>query len=63
MYKNLEKIRKEKKLSTADLAKVINKSAVNYYKKEKGLVSVSVKEAILIAQFLNNRIEYLFKEL
>ena len=51
MYKNLEILRKTKKLTIDDMAKVISKSPANYYKKEKGDVSITVKEAILIAHF------------
>ena len=62
MYKNLEIIRKEKKLTINDMAKVISRSPANYFKKEKGKVSITVKEAILIAKFLNKDIEFLFQE-
>ena len=62
MYKNLVRIRKKKKYTIYDLAKVINKSPANYYKKEKGEVVFSLKEALKIANFLNEDVELLFKE-
>lgn len=62
MYINLENIRKEKSLTIETMAKVISKSPANYYKKEKGKVTISVKEAILISKYLNEDIEFLFEE-
>lgn len=62
MYKNLEAVRKNKKLTIEDMSRIISKSPANYYKKEIGSVTVSIKEAILIAKFLNEDIEFLFKE-
>lgn len=62
MYKNLEVIRKRKKLTINDMSKIISKSPATYYKKEIGKVTISVKEAILIARKLNKEIEYLFEE-
>ena len=62
MYKNLEQIRKRKRLSIKDMAKVISKSPANYYKKEIGKVSITLKEAILISKFLEEEIEILFEE-
>lgn len=62
MYKNLEKLRKEKNLTIADMAKIIQKSPANYYKKEMGKVTVSIQEAILIARYLNQDVVYLFDE-
>lgn len=62
MYKNLEKTRKEKCLSIDNMAQVIHRSPANYYKKEKGIVSITIKEALLIAHFLNEKVEFLFEE-
>ena len=62
MYRNLEKIRKQKGLTIDNMAKIIHRSPANYFKKEKGMVSITVKEAISIANFLNQKIEWLFKE-
>ena len=62
MYKNLEEVRKKHCLTINDMAKVISKSPVNYYKKEKGSVAITIKEALLISKFLNEKIEYLFSE-
>lgn len=63
MYKNLEITRKRKCLTIKDMGKVILKSPANYYKKETGKVTVTVKEAIIISDFLNEDIRYLFKEI
>lgn len=63
MYKNLEKIRKERNLSLTEMGRVIAKSPANYYKKEKGEVAITVKEAFLIAKYLKKDIEFLFQEL
>lgn len=62
MYKNLEITRKKRNLTINDMAKVISRSPANYFKKEKGIVTITVKEAILIAKFLNKDIEFLFEE-
>ncbi len=62
MYKKLAEIRKKKQLTIEDMAKVICKSPANYYKKEQGKVSTTVKEAISISRFLNVPIELLFKD-
>lgn len=62
MYRNLEKIRKQKGLTIDNMAKIIDRSPANYFKKEKGYVSITVKEALLIANFLGEKIETLFKE-
>ncbi len=62
MYRNLETVRKDKCLTIDDMAKVIEKSPANYYKKERGSVTVSVKEAIIIARFLEEDIYFLFEE-
>ena len=60
MYKNLENVRKKKNLTINDMAKVISRSPANYYKKEKGIVAITVKEAILLSKFLDEDIEFLF---
>ena len=62
MYKNLKMKRKEKNLTINDMAKVIGRSPANYFKKEKGKVSITVKEAIMIANFLKEDIGFLFEE-
>ena len=62
MYKNLETIRKRKKYTIYDMAQVIQKSPANYYKKEKGIVSITIEEAIILAKFLNEDIDFLFAE-
>lgn len=62
MYKNLERIRKNKKLTIEDMGKLIGKSPANYYKKEMGSVIFTLKEAMIIAGFLHRDISFLFKE-
>ncbi len=62
MYKNLINTRKSKNLSINDMGRIISKSPANYFKKENGSVVFTVKEAILISQFLKKDIEFLFKE-
>lgn len=62
MYKNLENERKTKNLTINDMAKIISKTPATYYKKEIGNVAITVKEAILIAKFLDKEIEFLFTE-
>lgn len=60
MYKELKKLREKKGYTIEDMARVINKSAVNYYKKENGDVKFSVAEAIAISQFLKTKVEKIF---
>ena len=62
MYRNLEMIRKIKGLTINDMATIISKSPATYYKKENGMVSITVKEALLIAYRLNSTVEFLFTE-
>lgn len=62
MYRNLEMIRKQRGLTIDNMAKIIHRSPANYFKKEKGMVAITVKEAKLIADFLNEDIAFLFKE-
>lgn len=63
LYKNLEKIRKNLNLTINDMGKIISKSPATYYKKEKGEVTTSVEEAILIARELHEDVEFLFLSL
>lgn len=60
MYKILKKIRKEKGYSIEDMAKIIETSPCNYFKKEMGKVKFSVNEAIIIAKFLKKKVESIF---
>lgn len=62
MYRNLEAIRKMKGFTINDMANVISKSPATYYKKENDMVSITVKEALLIANKLNSTVEALFTE-
>lgn len=63
MYRNLELLRKMKGLTINDMANIIMKSPATYYKKEIGTVSITVKEALLIAGRLNSTVEFLFTEI
>lgn len=62
MYKNLEKIRKKNNITITQMAKLISKSPANYFKKEKGEVTITVQEAIIISRFFKKKIEFLFHE-
>lgn len=55
MYEKLAEIRKKKKYTIKDLARVIGKSPANYYKKEIGDVPFTLEEAEKIAQFLKKK--------
>lgn len=60
MYEKLKKLREKKGYSIEDMAKVINKSPCNYFKKESGDVKFSVNEALEISQFLKTKVEKIF---
>lgn len=60
MYKILKETREKKGYSIDDMARIIKKSPCNYYKKENGMVTISVTEALIIAKFLNTTVEELF---
>lgn len=60
MYEKLKKLRDKKGYSIEDMAKVINKSPCNYFKKEIGDVKFSVNEALKIAEFLKTKVEKIF---
>lgn len=60
MYEKLKKLREKKGYTIEDMARVIKKSAPNYYKKENGDVKFSVNEAIEISKFLKTKVEKIF---
>ena len=60
MYQKLKEIREKNGYTIEDIAKVIGKSAPNYYKKENGDVKFSVNEALLIAKFFKRKVETIF---
>ena len=60
MYEKLVQKRKEKGYTSADLAKVIDKSVPNYSMKENGKLKFSVSEALKIADFLDEKVEDIF---
>ena len=60
MYEKLKEMREEKGYILEDLAKVIDNSVPNYYKKENGQVKFSVSEALKIADFLECKVEDIF---
>lgn len=62
MYINLLKERKKQKLTVVDMGKLISKTPATYYKKEIGVVSTSVQEALKISKELGKPVEYLYQE-
>lgn len=60
MYEKLKELREKKGYTIEDMARVISKSAPNYYKKENGDVKFSVNEAIEISRFLKTKVEKIF---
>lgn len=60
MYEKLKELREKKGYSIDDMAKIINKSPCNYFKKESGDVKFSVNEALDIATFLKTKVEKIF---
>ncbi len=60
MYEKLKELREKKGYSIEDMAKVINKSPCNYFKKESGDVKFSVNEALQISAFLKSKVEKIF---
>lgn len=60
MYEKLKEIREKKGYTIEDMAKVIDKSPCNYFKKENGNVKFSVNEALKISKFLKKKVEDIF---
>jgi DNA-binding XRE family transcriptional regulator len=47
-------------LTLEDIAKKLNTTKSNYYKKEVGVVKISVNEAIILSRIYNKSVEDLF---
>ena len=47
-------------LTLEDIAKKLNTTKSNYYKKEVGVVKISVNEAIILSRIYNKSVEELF---
>ncbi|CCY49964.1 toxin-antitoxin system antitoxin component Xre family [Peptostreptococcus anaerobius CAG:621] len=47
-------------LTLEDIAKKLSTTKSNYYKKEIGVVKISVNEAIILARIYNKSVEELF---
>lgn len=61
MITKLRSIRKEKKISGHELAKVLGyKSPATYYKKEKGELPLTYKEMQIISEYLKEPAEKIF---
>lgn len=60
MYQKLKEKREKKGYTIRDMAKVIDMSEANYWKKENGQVKFSVAEALNIADFLETTVEKIF---
>lgn len=60
MYEGLKELREKKGYTIEDMAQIINKSPCNYFKKESGQVKFSVNEALLISNFLKEKVEKIF---
>ena len=60
MYEILKRKREMKGYTIEDLARVIDKSAPTYFKKENGDVKFTVSEALKLADFLDEKVEDIF---
>lgn len=60
MYEKLKEVREQKGYSIEDMARIINKSPCNYFKKENGTVNFSLNEALQISKFLKCKVEKIF---
>lgn len=60
MYEKLKELREKKGYTIEDMARLINKSPCNYFKKENGDVKFSVNEALTISKFLKCKVESIF---
>ena len=47
-------------LTLEDIAKKLNTTKSNYYKKEVGVVKISINEAIILSRIYNKSVEELF---
>ncbi|HGD0155753.1 TPA: helix-turn-helix domain-containing protein [Streptococcus agalactiae] len=59
MYNRLKELRKDKELTQADLAKVINTNQSQYGKYENGKTSLSIENSKILADFFGVSIPYL----
>ncbi|HGD6576572.1 TPA: helix-turn-helix domain-containing protein [Streptococcus agalactiae] len=59
MYNRLKELRKDKGLTQADLAKVINTNQSQYGKYENGKTSLSIENSKILADFFGVSIPYL----
>lgn len=59
-YKKLMDVRTELNLTQEDVAKHINVRRFTYSKKERGLLSINLREAYLIANLFGMSMEELF---
>ncbi|MBO8136764.1 MAG: helix-turn-helix transcriptional regulator [Desulfotomaculum sp.] len=63
MYKKLRQIRNEKGISAMEMANLLGlKTEAAYYKKESGIIKISLSEAKLISEKLQKPIEEIFFE-
>ena len=61
MISELKNIRKQKKISGHELAKVLGyKSPATYYKKENGIIPITYKEMKIISEYLKESPEKIF---
>ncbi|MEG2246335.1 MAG: helix-turn-helix transcriptional regulator [Peptostreptococcaceae bacterium] len=56
----LKEIRESNKIKQGEMAKLLNISACNYFKKESGQIRFSLYEAKLISDYFNMQIEEIF---
>ena len=56
-YKKLMDVRTELNLTQEDVAKHINVRRFTYSKKERGLLSINLREAYLVCQWKNSSLE------
>ena len=56
----LKEIRKQKNITAQSLAKLINKSIANYYKKENGQIKLTVNEMLILSKNVDIPVEELF---
>lgn len=61
MYTNLRKIRNDKRVSALEMKNLLGlKTVAAYYKKETGLVKLTLEEARVISERLDMKIEDIF---
>lgn len=60
MYHQLYILRRENRLNQTDLANLLNISRVTYQAKESGKYPFTVPEAVLLANYFDVTLDYLF---